>query len=695
MPHRKAAHDSIVMADALRESEERFRKIFEHSNDAIFVIDPARDRILDANPKACGLLGYSRDELLSLPISAIHPDEMPTLRAFVEGVREQGQGWTDELSCLRRDGAVVPVEISASIVDTGGVPSILAVVRDISGRRREQAEREQLLGRLENERRRQEEVLRQMPAGVIIAEASSGRLILVNEQVEQIWRHPFPPADNLEHYYTHMSGFHPDGRPYGPEEWPLVRSVSSGEVVRDEEIEIVRGDGTRGTMCASSGPVYGREGRIVAAVGTYQDVTERKRAEGALRMLAEAGMILASSLDYETTLQRVASLAIPRMADWCAVDIIGEDGQVRRLGVAHADPSKADLADQLRSQYPRYRADLRVLAGLPRVLQTGRSEFYPEVDEAQLATLARNPEHLRITQQIGMRSIIIVPLVARGRVLGAIACAYAESGRRYTMADLALAEELARRAALAVDNARLYREAQRAVRVRDDFLASASHELRTPLSHIKGFVSTLRQTDVEWDEETRRDFLAEIEREADRLSGMVGDLLDMSRIESGGFQPTELLPASMSAIVERGLDRVRGMLDCRRVAVDVPEDLPSVLIDAEQIERVLANLVENAAKYSPPDALIRVAAKSLGGEIEVRVEDRGPGIPPEHLERIFDKFFRYEGTEPVVPGTGLGLAICRGIVHAHGGRIWAENYPGGGRLVLRLPVAPAVRGEAS
>ncbi len=695
MTHPKAATDGVALEDALRESEERFRKIFEHSHDAILVLDPARDTILDANPRACELLGYPREELLSLPISAVHPAEIPRLRAFVASVHDQGHGWTDELSCLTRAGGVVPVEISASIIDVGGVTSILAMVRDISGRRRAEAEREQLLGQLENERRQLEEVLRQMPAGVIIAEASSGRLILVNEQVEQIWRHPFPPAQDLKHYYQRRSGLRLDGRPYDPEEWPLVRSVSTGEVVRDEEIAIVRGDGTPGTMCVSSGPVYGREGHIVAAVGTYHDVTERKRAEGALRMLAEAGMILASSLDYEATLQRVATLAIPRLADWCAVDIIGEDGQVRRLAVHHADPSKTDLADQLRSQYPRYRADMRATAGLPKVLQTGRSEFYPEVDEAQLAALARNPEHLRTTQQIGMRSILIVPLVARGRVLGAIACAYAESGRRYTMADLALAEELARRAALAVDNARLYREAQRAVRVRDDFLASASHELRTPLSHIKGFVSTLRQTDVEWDEETRLDFLNEIERETDRLAGMIGNLLDMSRIESGGFAPTELSPASMLVIVQRGLDRVRGLLDVRRVVVDVPEDLPPVLVDAAQMERVVANLVENAAKYSPPATQIRISAKSLKGEVELHVEDGGPGVPPEHLERIFEKFFRCEGTGSVVPGTGLGLAICRGIVLAHGGRIRAENYPGGVRLIVRLPIAPAVPGEVS
>jgi K+-sensing histidine kinase KdpD len=166
-----------------------------------------------------------------------------------------------------------------------------------------------------------------------------------------------------------------------------------------------------------------------------------------------------------------------------------------------------------------------------------------------------------------MRSIMLVPLVARGRVLGALACARAESGRGYEPSDLTLAEELARRAALAVDNALLYREAQRAVRVRDDFLASASHELRTPLGHIKGFASTLRQSDVDWDEGTRRDFLGEIERESDRLSEMITNLLDMSRIESGGLDPVERSPAPLGTLVSRGVARVRGLLDGRPVLV--------------------------------------------------------------------------------------------------------------------------------
>ena len=229
----------------------------------------------------------------------------------------------------------------------------------------------------------------------------------------------------------------------------------------------------------------------------------------------------------------------------------------------------------------------------------------------------------------------------------------------------------------------------------DDVLAAAFHELRTPLSHIKGFVSALRQGDVEWDEATRADFLAEVEREADRLASLIGDLLDLSRLERGGLERAPVRPA---ALVAGGLDRVRGLLADRPLELRVPPDLPPVWADAPQLERVLANLLENAAKYSPPGSPIAVSAAPLPGRrLELAVEDRGPGIPEPLLERVFDQFFRAPGpADHPVAGTGLGLSIARSIVLAHGGRIRAENRPdGGARLVISLPLSPPTRAPAA
>ena len=248
----------------------------------------------------------------------------------------------------------------------------------------------------------------------------------------------------------------------------------------------------------------------------------------------------------------------------------------------------------------------------------------------------------------------------------------------------------AERDRLAGANAVLIDELQRALGVREELLAATSHELRTPLAHIKGFTSSLRQPDVEWDEATRQDFLAEIEREADRLSGLIGDLLSMSRLESGVAQQHPRTETAPDALVSAGLDRVRGLLGDARLRVDVPPKLPPVLVDAAQLEQVVANLVENAAKYGPSNVEIGVTAAQIGSELELAVEDNGPGIPDDDLERVFDKFFRARTTEQSgVPGTGLGLAISRAIVQTHGGRVWAENRPmGGARLVVRLPHEP-------
>jgi K+-sensing histidine kinase KdpD len=259
--------------------------------------------------------------------------------------------------------------------------------------------------------------------------------------------------------------------------------------------------------------------------------------------------------------------------------------------------------------------------------------------------------------------------------------------------DARVRAEVARTAAEAATRA-----TQQALRVRDEFLASASHELRTPLGHIKGFVSTLRQTDVEWDEATRQDFLGEIEREADRLAKLIGDLLDMSRLESGGLDEIERAPSPPRTLVTGGLDRVRGLLNGRAVIVDAPPDLPSVLVEPSQIERVIANLVENAAKYAPGESAITVAATVVGRELQFRVEDEGPGIPDEDLDRIFERFVRLKHDGDTVPGTGLGLAICRRIVEAHGGWIRAENTTSGVQFLVGIPLMPAraeVQGEPS
>jgi K+-sensing histidine kinase KdpD len=417
----------------------------------------------------------------------------------------------------------------------------------------------------------------------------------------------------------------------------------------------------------------------------------RLRAEAGrqrLQFLAAASQRLAASLDYDRTLAAVARLVVPRLADYCLVDVVEEDGSIRRVAVAHADPDKEPLVHQL-CEFPPIATSS---SSITKVLHSGSVLLLREIVDDPLPGSSNEDREREIVRLLGPRSGLILPLNSRERVLGAISLFTASSRPRYVDGDVDLAGELASRVALAVDNARLYAAAGRAISARDEFLASASHELRTPLSHIKGFISTLRQTDVEWDEETRQELLADAERETDRLATLIRDVLDMTRLQSGGAdegERAELNPADVGA---GGLDRVRGRLSGRQVTVNVPAALPPILGDSAQLERVIANLLENAVKFSPPGSPLDLSGVAVDGAVELRIDDHGPGIPHDQLELIFERFYRIRSNSTPIPGTGLGLAICRRIIEAHGGRIWAENREHGARFIVRLPVELYAKG---
>jgi signal transduction histidine kinase len=423
--------------------------------------------------------------------------------------------------------------------------------------------------------------------------------------------------------------------------------------------------------------------------GATERVCTGKRAEEVLAFVLRVGEELANSLDYETTLQSVARQAVPVLADVCVVDLIGSDGRLRPVAAAHVDAAEETWLRELAlcDESP---------ATVLRAFRTRQPLIVPELSDTVMNVIAReenapfSPRAMTVIRGLRAKSAISLPLVARERVLGVLSLARLEASPPFGPEDLPLVQQVARQCALAVDNARLYREAQDAVRVREEFLATTSHELRTPLSEIKGFVTTLLRTDVEWDEPTRKDLLREIDSDADRLDALISDLLDMSQLVSGGAQNFERAPTAPAVLVSCGLDRVRGRLFDSPLEIDPGLGaLPAVWVDARRIEQVLANVVENATKYAP-GSTIRISGEvaDAGRIVELSVEDEGPGIPAGDLAHVFDMFFRGRSPERSgIPGTGLGLAIARTIVEGHGGQIRAENRPGGGaRFVLSLPV---------
>ncbi|MBI5953888.1 MAG: DUF4118 domain-containing protein [Chloroflexi bacterium] len=259
-----------------------------------------------------------------------------------------------------------------------------------------------------------------------------------------------------------------------------------------------------------------------------------------------------------------------------------------------------------------------------------------------------------------------------------------------SLGETRLIQTFASQAALALERARLAQAESRAKvleesdRLKSAILSSVSHELRTPLSTIKAAASSLRGNEVSWDSPARVELIAAIDDESDHLNMLVGNLLDMSRIESGALKPKREWNI-LSEIVGSVTARMKYLAEEHKLEIDIPESLPFVPVDYVQMEQVFTNLISNSVKYAPPNSLIRIRAVVAGDYVHVRVSNQGPQIPPEHLERIFDKFYRVTEADRVT-GTGLGLSICKGIIEAHGGKIWAENLRDGLAFNFTLPL---------
>lgn len=301
----------------------------------------------------------------------------------------------------------------------------------------------------------------------------------------------------------------------------------------------------------------------------------------------------------------------------------------------------------------------------------------------------------RIVGKAGARDrkapIAFVPLRVGPQMVGVLQVVGRLETSVFTADEIRLLEAFADEAALAVDRDRLLREAgrvqalQETDRLKSALLSAVSHDLRTPLASIKASVSSLLQRDVSWDEQTRREFLTAIDEETDRLTTLVSNLLDLSRIEGGALRP-EKEWYDVGELLETVVGRLERSVDDHRLLLAVERDTGEAPLDYVQISQVLTNLVENAAKFAPEGTDIRVTARRRAGEVEIRVSDQGPGIPVEERQRVFDKFYRIARTGPVAPGSGLGLAISKGFVEAHGGSIHVEDADGGGaQFVIRLP----------
>ncbi len=592
--------------------------------------------------------------------------------------------------------------------------------------------------------------------------------------------------------------------------WTLNRraeTILTGEIF-EIEYRFRAADGSYAWHLGRAVPLYNPDGEIDFWVGTATDIDARKRTEQAQDFLLRAGAELAGSLDYRRTLQAVARLAVPEIADWCAVDLLDEDGTLRSIALVHSDPVKTTFGRELQERYP---ARLDEDRGVAQILRSGEPILVREVTDDLLVRAAVDDLHLELLRELGLTSVMCVPLTTRDRVVGAITFCAAESGRRYEERDVLLAAELARRAGTAVENARLYREVEeraqaarvlaaigdgvvlldssgtirlwnsaaeaitglpradvvgRAARdvlpgltesapvspsgnvataetfpveigarelwlsvsgvdfedgivyafrdrteervleeMRQDLVATVSHELRTPLAAIYGSALTLRRGDIELDGLLQDKLLCVIAEESSRLADIVNDLLLASQLDAGKID-VRIQRCDAVRLVESVVDAARTHLPAD-VSVELEPteaELAPVAADEGQLRQVLANVLDNAVKYSPDGGKIRVRLEPADGILRLAVADEGLGIPATERRRIFEKFYRLDPhMTRGIGGTGLGLYICRELVRRVDGRIWVEpNDVHGSVFYVEIPFAgtraaarPAVKSAAN
>lgn len=472
-----------------------------------------------------------------------------------------------------------------------------------------------------------------------------------------------------------------------------------------------------------------------------RDLTERKRLESEQNFLLRASEQLASSLDYETTIASIAQLAVPAIADWCAVDVIERDRTIKRVAVAHQDPAKVAHVRQLRQKYPD---DLDSHYGVPQVLRTGEPELVSEIPESLLKKAARDEEHLAFLKELGLKSYLIVPLRARGTTFGALSLVYAESGRRFEERDLKVATELARRIGTAIENARLLQEseearheleeqaaemeiqatemehtqdqmeltnnelqtvnqrleekttevrealkqAEEANRAKSDFLATMSHELRTPLNAISGYAELLSMGIRGPVNEAQRADLDRINRSQAHLLGIINDILKFAKLESGQLE-LKIEEFPVDAALYAAEELVRPQVDAKKIRYRyvAGDERVTVRADRDRFQQIVLNLLANAAKFTPDGGAITVSWEVRGGLVLTHVTDTGIGIGEEQIERIFDPFVQVDAsTTRKSEGVGLGLAISRDLARQMGGDVTVTSRSGkGSTFTLAVP----------
>jgi PAS domain S-box-containing protein len=447
-----------------------------------------------------------------------------------------------------------------------------------------------------------------------------------------------------------------------------------------------RKDGTIFWASVTITAMYDSEGTLQGYVKVLKELTERKEAEERQKLLANAGAVLSASLDSDESLRKFAQLLVPTFASWCVIHTLEAGRDEKALVLLHESPEKQPLLEELERRHPGF---LELAGGPLKAMRTGQPVLVSQVEEAFLGTFAKDEQHAAMLRELGIEKYVSVPLAGHGKLVGALTLVSSGAVRQYDEGFLSFAEDVGRRVAMAIDNTQLYRETERAVRLRDHIVAVVSHDLRNPLSAINGTAGLLKRLSDLGEKTPLVHRQADIiTRSVERMGRLLSDLMDAARIEAEGLSlscedtPVDTLledvsdafePIAHERSIQLAVERTKG--GCRS------------FVDRGRIAQVFSNLVGNALKFTPPGGKVSVYIEECAEEVRFCVRDTGPGIREEDLPRIFDAYWQAEHTKGT--GAGLGLAIARGIIEGHGGRIWVESAPGAGAaFYFTLPTKP-------
>ncbi|WP_430384424.1 ATP-binding protein [Archangium violaceum] len=651
---------------------------------------------------ALPLTGYNSEDFLARRVlweDIVHPDDIPRVWEDVQTAVSARKPFTLTYRLRTRTGEErwvwgrgVEIQVPGSTH-----PILEGFITDITTLKHAEQERERLLAEVEAERCRLEAILQQLPCGLYVAEAPSGRTLLANAEAEQLLGYPLLKVQSSREF-AHYHAIHPDGRPYTAEEYPITHVLATGKAQTGVELLYRQPDGSCRTLHLNAGPVRDSQGVLRAVVASFMDITERKRTELHQAFLASVGELSGSTLDYEVTLTQVVRKAVPELGDACMLDVVEPDGTLRRMAAHHVDPAQVELLHEVgRSGVLR----LDSPSGPGSVIRTGKTALLPHVTDDMIVRYAPNATALALLRRVHITSVLTVPLHARGRTFGALTFMYCRSGRHFGPETLPLAEELARRAALALDNACLYREARHAVKLRDEFLSVASHELKTPLTPLSLKLTALSREFPQWAGDAWaarfQHHLDMAQRQVHKLTTLINMLLDITRISQGELA-LRLEETDLGEVLREVADwfvpeaaRAGSELRVEREA-PVPGRW-----DRLRLEQVVTNLLSNAIRYGAGRPIL-VRAALEGDLARLVVRDEGIGIPPEAQAHLFDKFGKFERatSERHAGGLGLGLYITRCIVESLGGSIRVESRPGAGStFTVELPCSGPPHGRGA